>query len=62
MCKLPKIVPCGRNTKDRNAKYPYCRPMKRINKNTPKTAFELSKKEILDRCKRKQANPKERII
>jgi len=36
--------------------------MKRINKNTPKTAFELSKKEILDRCKRKQANPKERII
>jgi len=36
--------------------------MKRINKNTPKTAFELSKKEILDRCKRKQDDPKKRIV
>lgn len=61
VCKLPKIVPCGRpkaNEKD----YPYCRPSKRINKDTPTTVRDLSKKEIEKRCARKKKNPQEKIL
>jgi histone H1/5 len=60
VCKLPKIVPCGRN-KAKWKNYPYCRPRRRINKGTPKTARELSKAEIDRRCKRKRSSPKKRV-
>jgi hypothetical protein len=74
VCQLPKIVKCGRdkaNWKD----YPYCRPLKRINKSTPKTANELTKNkstpktaneltkaEIKKRCAKKKQKPKSRIL
>jgi hypothetical protein len=43
-CAWPKKKPCGR--KSIKSKVTYCRPSKIINKNTPKTVQELSKKEI----------------
>jgi hypothetical protein len=54
-CKWPQIVPCGR--KDMNSKIAYCRPSIRINKNTPRTVEELTKKQISERCRIKQQNP-----
>jgi hypothetical protein len=54
-CKLPKIVPCGRE--DMNNPIAYCRPLIRVTKDTPKTATELSTQEIIRRCRRKQTNP-----
>jgi hypothetical protein len=60
VCKLPKIVPCGRS-KAKWKNYPYCRPRKRINKSTPKTARELSKAEIKRRCRTKRRSPKKRV-
>ena len=61
VCKLPKIVPCGRS-KAKWKNYPYCRPRRRINKGTPKTARELTKAEIDRRCKRKRSSPKKRVM
>jgi len=49
VCKLPKIVPCGRKQASEKD-YPYCRPLKRINKNTPKTVNELTPEELKRRC------------
>lgn len=62
VCELPKIVPCGRS-KAVKKDYPYCRPMKRVSPQTPKTAKELTADEIKDRCKRKKkiAFTKERV-
>lgn len=61
VCELPKIVPCGRKTASWED-YPYCRPRKRITKQTPVTAQQLSPKEIQERCKTKKRKPQERII
>ena len=64
VCKLPKKVSCGRpktSLKDWTKDYPYCRPSKRINKSTPKTASELTKAEIKRRCKKKQKNPSKKV-
>ena len=64
VCKLPKIVSCGRkklSAKNWKTKYPYCRPLKRITSNTPKTASELTKQEIKRRCSIKTKNPMKRI-
>ena len=64
VCKLPKIVKCGRpktSLKDWKKKYPYCRPRKKISKSTPKIASSLSKAEIKRRCKNKRRNPRKRI-
>ena len=44
---------CGRK-KSKSKNYPYCRPLKRINAQTPKTVKELSKSEIKKRCARKR--------
>ncbi len=58
-CYLPKIVKCGRNTFDKSGKkFPMCRPRYRISSKTPKTAGELTKKEINMRCKLKKKDPK----
>lgn len=64
VCKLPKRVACGRpktSLSEWKRKYPYCRPSRRVNKSTPKTARELSKGEIARRCKRKRKNPMKRV-
>jgi hypothetical protein len=54
-CAWPTIKPCGR--KDMNNKMAYCRPMKRITKDTPETVSELSQKERNARCRMKKAYP-----
>ena len=43
---------CGRK-KSSSKNYPYCRPLKRINSKTPRTAGELSRSEIKRRCAKK---------
>lgn len=61
VCELPKIVTCGRS-KSSIKDYPYCRPLKRITKDTPKTAKELTPQEIKSRCKKKKKDPKKKIL
>ena len=61
VCEFPKIVPCGRS-KASMKDYPYCRPLKRITKETPKTAGQLTSIEIVKRCKKKKQNPTKRIV
>ena len=62
VCKLPKIVPCGRPDGLSKSKYwrqfPYCRPLHRATSQTPKTAKELSKTELKQRCSMKRKTPK----
>ena len=65
VCKLPKIVPCGRPTTSYAAwkkEYPYCRPKIKVNKSTPKIAGELSEREIERRCKKKRRDPSKRVV
>jgi len=69
VCKLPKIVPCGRSGKQLNVsdqvwmkEYPYCRPYYKITSKTPKTASQLSLSELKRRCKKKKENPKKRVF
>lgn len=57
VCEYPKIVPCGRS-KSVSKKYPYCRPLRRINKRTPVTVTELSSRKRRQLCKSKRRNPK----
>lgn len=59
VCKRP-YVPCGRSKASLDD-YPYCRPTKRITKETPKTVSELTEKEIKERCQRKKKNPMKKI-
>lgn len=61
VCELPKIVSCGRS-KASMKDYPYCRPLKRITKDTPKTAKELKPEQIKKRCEKKKKNPEKRIL
>ena len=61
VCKLPKKVPCGRKKSSRR-NYPYCRPSRRINKSTPKTVSEISKKTLIKRCSRKRKSPWKRVL
>jgi hypothetical protein len=68
VCHLPNIVPCGRETtgKDNpnnrnNRDYPYCRPLKKINKNTPQTALSLSKSQRKRLCSKKRKQPSKRV-
>jgi hypothetical protein len=51
--------PCGRKTATGKRKYPYCRPLKRKGKGTPKTAREILKevggrKKLQELCKKKR--------
>ena len=65
VCKLPKKVSCGRpksgGLNKWKQRYPYCRPSKKITAKTPKLASELTKAQIASRCRRKKANPADRI-
>jgi len=64
VCKLPKKVSCGRTKLSSQWKrnYPYCRPSIKVTSKTPKLAWELNKKEIFMRCRKKKRNPMKRII
>jgi len=62
VCKLPKIVPCGRKSARKSPRsYPYCRPRYKITSKSPKTARSYSRAEIRRRCKKKKRNPSRRI-
>ena len=60
VCKLPKIVPCGRKNVN-TGKYPYCRPRYKISSKSPVTAKSLSKSEIKRRCSNKRRNPYKKV-
>jgi len=59
VCKKDKngnYKSCGRKLSSLKPKdYPYCRPLKRVSKNTPKTVGELSPSEIKRRCSKKKS-------
>lgn len=57
VCHWPKRKSCGRK-KFSAKKFPYCRPSKRVNSRTPKTAGELSAKQRKKLCAKKRSNPK----
>ena len=47
VCKLPKIVSCGRKSARKSPRsYPYCRPRYKITSKSPKTARSYSRAEI----------------
>ena len=52
---------CGRSKSSRKG-YPYCRPLKRINSQTPKTVGEIGKAKIKKMCSTKRKNPYRRIF
>lgn len=65
VCYYPEIVECGRPVggyEDYKKAYPYCRPLKRISPQTPKTVGEISPKELKKRCDSKRKNPEKRFI
>ena len=59
-------APCGRKKVEDSKKYPYCRPLHRINKGTPMTVSELIKKhglkKIKQMCSKKNTGNSKRII
>lgn len=54
------IVPCGRQEATFK-NYPYCRPLIRINKDTPKTINEISISQIKKNCSQKKKKPISRV-
>jgi len=68
VCYWPKKVPCGRTqpTGDRfsddqeNQKYPYCRPSKKISKQTPKLAQDMKPATLKKLCQQKHVRPHSR--
>jgi hypothetical protein len=61
VCYYPNIVPCGRENSDKG-KYPYCRPLNRVNPKSPKSVKELSPKERTKLCKEKRKSPEKRVF
>ena len=59
--KNGKYQKCGRS-KSQRKDYPYCRPLKRINSKTPRTAGSLSRSKIKQMCRSKRKNPYRRIF
>jgi len=59
--KNGKYQKCGRSKSERK-KYPYCRPSKKINSKTPKTAGSLSRSKIKKMCRLKQKKPYRRVF
>jgi hypothetical protein len=65
VCEWPKKVSCGRpklSITQWKKKYPYCRPLYRINKKTPKTVKELTSKQRKKRCSQKRKNPMKKVL
>ena len=52
--------PCGRKSYSTSG-MPYCRPKRRINKGTPRTARSLSNQKIREMCRKKRKNPTSRM-
>lgn len=52
--------PCGRKKYSRKG-MPYCRPSRRVNKGTPKTRRQLSKKKIREMCRKKRRSPTKKM-
>jgi hypothetical protein len=51
-------LPCGRKKANLSPdSYPYCRPLHRISKNTPRTVEEFSQEELDRMCTYKRSNP-----
>jgi Family of unknown function (DUF5872) len=66
VCAYPKIKKCGRpkgsyTTSSYQKDYPYCRPLKRINKKSPKTVKELSPGRRKSLCRKKKSSPKKKM-
>jgi hypothetical protein len=62
VCKLPRIVPCGRkNSRKSKRSYPYCRPRYKITSKSPRSARSFSAYEIKKRCKQKRKSPSKRV-
>jgi hypothetical protein len=63
VCKLPRIVPCGRKSASKSKRsYPYCRPRYKITSKSPRSARSLSSYEIKKRCKKKRKSPHKRVL
>jgi hypothetical protein len=64
--KGSSYAPCGRKKVEDSKKYPYCRPLHRINKGTPMTVSELIKKhgskKIKQMCSKKNTGDSKRTI
>jgi hypothetical protein len=56
-----KYKSCGRK-KSSWRNYPYCRPLRRVNKNTPVTVREMGKNKIKKMCNRKRKNPRKKVF
>ena len=58
VCKRTKsgrYAPCGRKRGSTRARdYPYCRPMRRVSSQTPKTVRELGPKKLRQMCSKKR--------
>jgi hypothetical protein len=52
---------CGRS-KSSKKNYPYCRPSKRVNSQTPRTVGEIGKSKLKQMCKRKNKKPYSKIF
>ncbi len=65
--KQIKKMECGRdnvselNCKNYKKTFPYCRPYKRVNKDTPTTVKEMSKSQLKKACATKKKNPKKKL-
>jgi len=60
ICKLPKIVKCGRKS-TKSGKYPVCRPLKRVTNKSPKSIKQIDKSKIKKLCSKKRSNPRKKI-
>lgn len=60
ICKLPKIVKCGRKSA-KSGKYPVCRPLKRVTNKSPKSIKQIDKSKIKKLCSKKRSNPRKKI-
>jgi hypothetical protein len=47
---------CGRKSSSRR-NYPYCRPLRRISKSTPRTVREIGRKKLKQMCAKKRRYP-----
>lgn len=54
VCEKSKGKYLSCSSKD-STRYPYCRPSVRVNRSTPKTASELTKKQLLVMCAKKRS-------
>ena len=64
VCAYPEVKACGRpkgGYDNYEKEYPYCRPLVRVNANTPKTVRELTASQRKAYCARKRSSPKKKM-